>query len=83
MIIHFSLWGKFSQRNTLCKNKIFTSACDFLQLMLDQTMEIHQIVPINQDVVRVAYRELKDYIQENDCSNIIVSLWTTRFIYCY
>ena len=76
--IIISLWGKFSQRNTLCKNKVFNSACEFLDLVINPIIEIHQLLPVSQEVLRVSYADRKEYIRENSTSNIIVSLWTTR-----
>ena len=78
LFIIISLWGKFSQRNTLCKNKVFNSACDFLELVLDSNIEIHQIIPVSQEVLRVVYAQRTEYIRENSTSNIVISLWTTR-----
>jgi len=60
-----SLWGKFSQRNTLSKTQVFTSCSAYLDKVLDKRNEIQQIIPINKDVIRIAYREKKDFLHEN------------------
>lgn len=72
-----ALWGKFSMRNSLCKNEIITKSLDFYQKVLDPRIEISMIIKINQHAIRMVYRNKKNNIIEHSSSNIVISLWTT------
>ena len=72
-----SLWGKFSQRNSLLKTVIFNRPDEFYKLSYDSRIEISQIIPVNQDTIRATYRDKLEYVQENEISNIVISLFTT------
>jgi hypothetical protein len=47
--------------------------------VFDQKHEISQIIPVSKETIRVTYRDKIDYVRENNCSNIVASLFTTRF----
>uniref|UniRef100_A0A183CML4 DNA-directed DNA polymerase n=1 Tax=Globodera pallida TaxID=36090 RepID=A0A183CML4_GLOPA len=72
-----SLWGKFSMRNSLCKNKVIDQASEFYGLVCDHKIEIHDIVEYSDGAIRVVYKDKEDFITEHSSSNIIISLWTT------
>jgi len=59
------------------KTEVFTSCAAYLDRVLDKKNEIHQIIPINENIIRIVYKEKNDYLKENNNSNIIVSLYTT------
>lgn len=73
-----SLWGKFSQRNSLTKTLVISNPSEFFELVFDDRKEISQIIPVSEQTVRVTYRDKGDFIKENETSNIVVSLFTTR-----
>jgi hypothetical protein len=73
------LWGKFSQRNSLTKTEVINTPAEFFELVFNQKHEVSQIIPVSDEVVRVTYREKNDYVKENEASNIVVSLFTTRY----
>uniref|UniRef100_A0A183CD84 DNA-directed DNA polymerase n=1 Tax=Globodera pallida TaxID=36090 RepID=A0A183CD84_GLOPA len=72
-----SLWGKFSMRNSLCKNKVIDQASEFYRLVCDHKIEIHDIVEYSDGAIRVVYKDKEDFVTEHSSSNIIISLWTT------
>uniref|UniRef100_A0A914HZ65 DNA-directed DNA polymerase n=1 Tax=Globodera rostochiensis TaxID=31243 RepID=A0A914HZ65_GLORO len=72
-----SLWGKFSMRNSLCKNKVIDQASEFYGLVCDHKIEIHDIVEYSDGAIRVVYKDKEDFVTEHSSSNIILSLWTT------
>ncbi|KAL3099811.1 hypothetical protein niasHT_028589 [Heterodera trifolii] len=39
--------------------------------------EISAIIPLTDDVIRVSYKQKKNFIDEHATSNIVLSLWTT------
>jgi hypothetical protein len=73
-----SLWGKFGQRNNLTKSSVLKSPTDYFSLVLDKKIDISQIMPVGEEMMRVTYREKDSYIRENSCSNVVVALYTTR-----
>uniref|UniRef100_A0A914H7D8 DNA-directed DNA polymerase n=1 Tax=Globodera rostochiensis TaxID=31243 RepID=A0A914H7D8_GLORO len=53
-----SLWGKFSMRNSLCKNKVIDQASEFYGLVCDHKIEIHDIVEYSDGAIRVVYKDI-------------------------
>ena len=76
-----SLWGKFGQRNNLTKTTLLKSPADYFSLVLDKKIDIAQIMPVGEEMMRVTYKEKDSYIRENACSNVVVALYTTRFLF--
>jgi hypothetical protein len=74
-----SLWGKFGQRNNLTKTAVLKTPADYFELVLSQKVDISQIMAAGQDMMRVSYRERDALIKENNTSNVVVALYTTRF----
>jgi hypothetical protein len=75
-----SLWGKFGQRNNLTKTALLKSPADYFSLVLDKKIDIAQIMPVGEEMMRVTYREKDSYIRENASSNVVVALYTTRLL---
>ena len=65
-------------RNTLPMNELVKDPKRMIELYCDHTIEICRIIPIHEKTYRVVYKKKKEFIEEHSCSNIIVSLWTTR-----
>ncbi|KAL3087021.1 hypothetical protein niasHS_005260 [Heterodera schachtii] len=49
---------------------------DYVRLMI-KLKEISAIIPLTDDVIRVSYKQKKNFIDEHATSNIVLSLWTT------
>jgi hypothetical protein len=77
-----SLWGKFGQRNNLSKTSVLKIPADYFELVLCRKVEISQIMPAGKDMMRVSYRERDALIKENNTSNVVVALYTTRSYFC-
>jgi hypothetical protein len=60
-----------------------SSAPDFFNLVFDQRHEISQVIPVSTETIRVTYRDKTDYVRENECSNIVASLFTTRYLHVF
>ena len=73
-----SLWGKFGQRNNLTKSVIVKSPSDYFALVFNQNVEIKQIMPVGQEIMRVTYQEKESMVKETNTSNVVVALCTTR-----
>jgi hypothetical protein len=74
-----SLWGKFGQRNNLTKSRVLKSPAEYFELILSQAVDIRQITGAGEEMMRVSYMEKESLIQENNTSNSVVALYTTRF----
>jgi hypothetical protein len=77
-----SLWGKFGQRNNLSKTSVLKTPADYFVLVLSRKVDISQIMPAGEEMMRVTYRERDALIKENNTSNVVVALYTTRSYFC-
>jgi hypothetical protein len=66
-----SLWGKFSMRNTLAKSEVITEPSEYFKLLFDYKKEINMILPVTKDIVRIVYKDKKEYVEEHNSSNIV------------
>lgn len=72
-----SLWGRFSLRNTLSKTLVSDDPLEIDKIMSGDIYEVSSIDLLDKNKVMMVYNNKKDFIVENDASNIILSLWTT------
>uniref|UniRef100_A0A914QTG8 DNA-directed DNA polymerase n=1 Tax=Panagrolaimus davidi TaxID=227884 RepID=A0A914QTG8_9BILA len=72
-----SLWGRFSLRNTLSKTLVSDDPLEVDRILSGDAYEVSSIDLLDENRVMIIYNEKKDFIVENDASNIIISLWTT------
>ena len=66
----------------MTKTSLLKSPADYFGLVLDKKIDIAQIMPVGEEMMRVTYKEKDSYIRENACSNVVVALYTTRFLFC-
>ena len=74
-----SLYGKFSMRNNLSHTKVIVEPSEFFDLFLDQRYEVQYFMPVSENAMRVCYKERKEYVEEHNVSNIIISLFVTSY----
>lgn len=72
-----SLWGRFSLRNTLSKVLVSDDPLEIDKIVSGDTFNVSAIDLLDENRVMIVYNSKKDFIVENNSSNIIVSLWTT------
>lgn len=72
-----NLWGRFSLRNKLCKTHITNSPEELCKFLDDRRIEVNSIDELTAETVLITYAPKDDFVEEHDCSNIIISLWTT------
>ena len=60
-------------RNTLAKSEIITDPEQYFKIIFDYKKQINMILPMNEDAIRLVYKDKKDYIQEHSSSNIVCS----------
>ena len=64
-------------RNNLSKNVIITNPQQFYALLENEKFEIQDIIMLDDNVLRVVYANVEEYVEENSSSNVVVSLITT------
>ena len=72
------LGGKFSQKSITQKTELIRDAQRAFELYLDNTIEISRPIILNENCMRLIYKDKKEYLVENKNSNIIVSLWLVK-----
>nr|CAD2188347.1 unnamed protein product [Meloidogyne enterolobii] len=73
-----NLWGRFSLRNFgLSQCQITDDPSDLCKFFEDDTIEITSIDELTENVILIGFIKKKDFVEEHQCSNVIISLWTT------
>uniref|UniRef100_A0A914KZ40 DNA-directed DNA polymerase n=3 Tax=Meloidogyne TaxID=189290 RepID=A0A914KZ40_MELIC len=73
-----NLWGRFSLRNFGLSQCIITDdPAELCKYMYDPSIEITSIDELTQQILLLSYTMKKDWIEEHECSNVVISLWTT------
>jgi len=73
-----NLWGRFSLRNFgLTQCQITDEPSELCKKFEDNTIEINSIDELTENVILIGYIKNKDFVEEHQCSNVIISLWTT------
>nr|CAD2209475.1 unnamed protein product [Meloidogyne enterolobii] len=74
-----NLWGRFSLRNFgLSQCKISNDPSEYVKMSDDPSITINHCHELTEDgTVLIDYTKKKDWVEEHDTSNVIISLWTT------
>nr|CAD2202557.1 unnamed protein product [Meloidogyne enterolobii] len=73
-----NLWGRFSLRNFgLSQCKITDDPNELAKMCDDPSITINSIDELTEEVILINYIKKKDWVEEHDSSNVIISLWTT------
>lgn len=75
-----NLWGRFSLRNHGLSNSFITDDPAVLRrFMDDKSLEMMAVDELTEDgeTIMISYMKKKDWVEEGDASNVIISLWTT------
>jgi hypothetical protein len=74
-----SLWGRFSLRNGLSTSVVTDSPTVLRQLLDDPKIDISSVDQLTNDVVLITYSPVDEFVEENDSSNVIISILTTSY----
>ena len=68
--------GKFAQKNIQTHSKCFNASQvdKWMRVFEDEQISVTQVIPISQDIVRVAYKDKRAYVKENNVSNLAVAV---------
>ncbi|KAF7636003.1 DNA_pol_B_2 domain-containing protein [Meloidogyne graminicola] len=73
-----NLWGRFSLRNFGLTQCVITGdVSEFCNYLNDDKIEVTSIDELTDQVILIGYIKKRDFIQEHQSSNVIISLWTT------
>uniref|UniRef100_A0A1I8BG00 DNA-directed DNA polymerase n=1 Tax=Meloidogyne hapla TaxID=6305 RepID=A0A1I8BG00_MELHA len=73
-----NLWGRFSLRNFgLSQSLVTDDSAEYCQNKDDPTIALSGVDELQDGVLLLRYVKKKDWVEEHDCSNVVVSLWTS------
>jgi hypothetical protein len=72
-----SLWGRFSLRNQLSRTIVTNDPFDVQMYYNDHRYNLNAGELLPNGMYLISYTPKLEFIDEHDCSNIIISLWTT------
>ena len=72
-----SLWGKFGQRNNMRQTKFVTEVAEFYKILLDDTLEVQNLVFLNDEMVEMRYIQKDAFVDNSFDTNIFVACFTT------
>nr|CAD2174187.1 unnamed protein product [Meloidogyne enterolobii] len=73
-----NLWGRFSLRNFgLSQCAITDNPAELHKFYNDKSIEITGLDELTDEILLITYIKKKDWIEEHNCSNVVISLWTT------
>uniref|UniRef100_A0A183C3B1 DNA-directed DNA polymerase n=1 Tax=Globodera pallida TaxID=36090 RepID=A0A183C3B1_GLOPA len=73
-----NLWGRFALRNFGLSQTLITDDPVILGEYLDnRSIDVTAIDELDDQHILLSYIQKKEWVEEHDCSNIVISLWTT------
>ena len=74
-----SMWGKFAQRSNMRQTELFSEPEGVYKLLHDDSVVVHDIRFINEEVVEVNYEYEEDFVEVNPNTNVVIAAFTTCF----
>ena len=71
--------GKFAQRSNLGKTDMIYEPKDFFNLLYDDKFEVCDARMVNDDAIEVHYRNVKEFVEQNNKVNVVVAAFTTAY----
>nr|CAD2176707.1 unnamed protein product [Meloidogyne enterolobii] len=73
-----NLWGRFSLRNQgFTQTHITDDLAELGEYIHNNSIEVAAIEELNSETMMIRYSKKKEWIEEHDSSNVVISLWTT------
>uniref|UniRef100_A0A1I8B515 DNA-directed DNA polymerase n=1 Tax=Meloidogyne hapla TaxID=6305 RepID=A0A1I8B515_MELHA len=73
-----NLWGRFSLRNFgLSQSLVTDDSAEYCKYKDDPSVELSGFDELKPGILLLRYVTKKDWVEEHDSSNVVVSLWTT------
>ena len=72
-----SFWGKFGQRLNLTKVAMIKDPKQLFDLLTNDKFEVSDILPINEEVLEVHYKEQDEFVEASGRTNVVIAAFTT------
>ena len=72
-----SFWGKFGQRENPGQVSIINNPKDFFDKLENPNVEVHQVIPINEDMLIVHWQYLEESALPLSTVNVVIAAYTT------
>lgn len=73
-----NLWGRFSMRNLgLAQTLITDDPCVLGEYLDKKSIEVTAIDELTEQTIMITYTKNREWVEEHDCSNVVISMWTT------
>lgn len=74
-----SFWGRFGMRPDLTRTVLIKCYDELVNKMFDHNIEIHSIIPINDDNMLLMYKELEIACITDKSTNVVIAAFTTAY----
>ena len=73
----FSVWGKFGQSKNFKQSHIITQVAEFLHFLSNTEKDMVHWHILSPDLIQVDWKYKKDFLSENQLSNVFLAAFTT------
>ena len=70
-------WGKFGQRNNFLKTEVIEMREKLLEFVTNNEIEVSTVLPINDDIMYISYKNIRDMIDVSPITNVFIAAYTT------
>ena len=72
-----SFWGKFGQKENQSKTEIVKNPVEMYNLLSSPSVEVHNILPINENTNIITWQYLEEINLNNSSTNVCIAAFTT------
>ena len=72
-----SFWGKFGQKENQSKTEVIKDSVKLYSLLFSPYLEVHNILPINEETIVVTWQYLEEVCINTKTSNVSIASFTT------
>jgi len=77
LTIFRSLWGKFAEKSNLSKTKYVQSYEELLSYLTDQTVDVTDAFPVNENLFLINYAMSEEFARPNNRTNLMIACHVT------
>ena len=71
--------GKFAQRSNLVKTEMVHQPERFIELLYSDEFEVCDARMVNDDMIEVQFRNMKEFAEQNNKVNVVIAAFTTAY----
>lgn len=72
-----SFWGKFGQSTNKSRVEAITAPSKFFKLLLDESLQIQSVRVVNEEMIEVVSKKIKEEEEINPSTNVFIAAFTT------